>query len=313
MNTTAFIFPGQGAQYVGMGKELCAQSAAAKKVYDLSAAALGFDIGEVSFQGPLDALTRSSICQPAIVTFSWALMESWRGEAGGGSLMPAVCAGLSLGEYTALVACGSLEFSDAVRLVHKRGLYMDEASREHPGGMSCILGLAGEKAAEVCAKSGAEIANLNCPGQVVISGTFAAIEKAAVLAQEAGARRIIPLEVSGPFHCSLMKSAAKKLALELEHVVIRQPQAVFIPNVTAEPVSDPHIIKELLIRQVAQTTYWEKSVARMQGMGISRYYEIGPGKVLRGLLQRIERGLSVISIEAREDTAQLPQASGGKS
>lgn len=182
---------------------------------------------------------------------------------------------------------------------------MDEASEQNPGTMTCVLGLEPEAVEDICQKAGSEIANLNCPGQIVISGTKDSIAKTNELSKEAGAKRVIPLEVSGPFHCSLMSSAADKLKDEIENVEIRKPEVQFIPNVTAEFTDDPDKIKELLIKQVAHTTRWKDSMLQLQAQGISDYCEIGPGKVLRGLLMRIDRGLRVTNIEKDSDFSAL--------
>ncbi|MBU4305347.1 MAG: ACP S-malonyltransferase [Candidatus Omnitrophica bacterium] len=301
MKRSALIFPGQGAQYVGMGKELCAESAVARAVFERANAELGFDLAAICFEGPAQQFTQSAVCQPAILTLSIAAYSVLKNEFA--ELLGALsaCAGLSLGEYSALVACGSLCFEDAVRLVHKRGQFMDEASAENPGTMACILGLDLEKAESVCADTAAEIANLNCPGQIVISGTHDSIAKASELAQKAGAKRVIPLDVSGPFHSSLMLPAAEKLSMELEKVTLQKPVIPFIPNVTADFLDDEKLIKELLTKQVSHTTYWEKSIINMKDSGIELFYELGPGKVLRGLLQRIDLNLQVVNLEKSAD------------
>jgi len=306
----AYIFPGQGAQYIGMGKELYDACPRAKAVFDQADAILGFSLTRICFEGPQEKLTQSAVCQPAILTLSIAAFEALNSDPSL-NIRPAACAGLSLGEYSALVACGSLSFSDAVRLVHKRGQFMDEASQKNPGTMSCVLGMEVEAMRKVCQESGAEIANLNSPGQIVLSGSHAAIAKANELAQQAGARRVIPLEVSGPFHSSLMQPAVEKLSLELSRVDLRAPQTLFVPNVTAEFVSDEQTIRKLLIQQVANTTYWEKTIRLLQNNGFTKYYELGPGKVLRGLLQRIDKQLVVINVEKWADVAGLTANAGG--
>ncbi|MCP4650752.1 MAG: ACP S-malonyltransferase [PVC group bacterium] len=298
----AFIFPGQGAQYVGMGKDLCEQFEVAAKIFKTADEVLGFDLSRICFEGPLAELTQSAVCQPAVLTHSIACLEILKSEF---DLKPEICAGLSLGEYSALVACGSLSFDDAVRLVNKRGQFMDEASQQNPGTMSCLLGITVDQAKNVCLKAGVEIANLNCPGQIVISGKKEAIGVANEMATEAGAKRVIPLGVSGPFHSSLMSPAAKKLTLELENVSINKPEVPFICNVTADYVEDAAKIKEFLVQQVAHTTHWHDTIIKMKQSGVEAYVEIGPGKVLKGLLQRIERGLQVVNLEKGEDFAKL--------
>lgn len=306
----AYIFPGQGAQYIGMGKELYEACPRAKAVFDQADAVLGFPLTRICFEGPQEKLTQSAVCQPAILTLSIAAFEALNGDPSF-NINPAACAGLSLGEYSALVGCGSLAFADAVMLVHKRGQFMDEASQRNPGTMSCVLGLELEAAQKVCRESGAEIANLNSPGQIVLSGSHSAITKAGELAQQSGAKRVIPLDVSGPFHSSLMQPAVEKLSLELAKVPMRKPQTLFVPNVTAEFVSDEQTIRKLLVQQVAHTTYWEKTIRLLQQNGFTHYYELGPGKVLRGLLQRIDKQLVVVNIDKWADIVQLKANSGG--
>jgi [acyl-carrier-protein] S-malonyltransferase len=304
----AYIFPGQGAQYVGMGKDLYDKYAVAKQIFDKADKVLGFALTKLCFEGPIEELTKSAVCQPAILTHSIAAYQVLKTQLK--DISPAACAGLSLGEYSALVASGSLKFEDAVSLVNKRGRFMDEASAQHPGTLSCILGLDIDKAEQVCSQSGTEIANLNCPGQIVVSGSNEAIKKAAELAQHAGAKRVIPLGVSGPFHSSLMQSAADKLRKELENVSIEQPIASFIPNVTADYEHDPQNITTLLTKQVASTTYWQKTIEILKNDGITIFIEMGPGKVLRGLLGRIDKQLEVFNLDNCSDFDKLDSFAG---
>jgi len=308
-----YIFPGQGAQYIGMGQDLYQEFDRAKQIFDRANEVLGLDLAKICFSGPQEKFNKSAICQPAILTFSVAAYEVLNSNFKQIGLKPSACAGLSLGEYAALVACGSLQFEDALRLVHKRGQFMDEASSSNPGTMSCILGLEPDVVKTICQKAQVEIANLNCPGQVVISGSHTNIQKANDLAKNMGAKRVIGLSVSGPFHCSLMAQAAQRLTTELEGVNISSPQIKFCPNVTAEYVREPSQIKELLIKQVAHTTFWQDCVLKMKNDGITIYLEIGPGKVLRGLLQRIDQGLTVINLEKVADFLNLEQKLGGGS
>lgn len=306
----AFIFPGQGAQYVGMGKQLHANSPIARRIFKAADKVLGFNLTKICFEGPQEELTKSSICQPAILTLSIAAVEVLTSDFAGFNMATGACAGLSLGEYSALVACGSLKFEDALFLVNKRGKFMDEASAENPGTMSCILGLEIEQVEEICGITGTEIANLNCPGQIVISGSFDNINEANTLAQDRGAKRVIPLDVSGPFHSSLMSEAAKKLELELEKVSIVKPRVKFCANVTADFVREPEAIKDLLVKQVAHTTFWQRCVERLTSDGIASFFELGPGKVLRGLLQRIDRNLEVVNLETNGDFSKLKESLG---
>jgi [acyl-carrier-protein] S-malonyltransferase len=301
----AYIFPGQGAQYVGMGKDLYNSFPQAKAIFYQANQALGFDLAKICFEGPIEELTKSAVCQPAILTHSIAALEALKSICG--CMVPVACAGLSLGEYSALVACGSLKFIDGVRLVHKRGQFMDQASLDNPGTLACILGIDLEQAKQVCAESSTEIANLNCPGQIVISGSLEAIKKAEELSKAAGAKRVIPLGVSGPFHSSLMRSAADKLKKELKNIQISKPNTLFIPNVTANYVNDPVKIADLLTEQVANTTYWEKSIEILKKDSIVNFIEMGPGKVLRGLLQRIDKELNVLNLDKADDFAKIAE------
>ncbi len=307
----AYIFPGQGAQYVGMAKELCERFKSADNVFEKANQVMGFNLKALCFEGPMEKLTESAFCQPAILTHSIAAWEVLKNDFADLNIAPCACAGLSLGEYSALVAAGALNFEDALKLVHKRGAFMDEASRENPGTMSCILGLDIEKAQDLAKKSGAEIANLNCPGQIVVSGTKENISKFNEMAQQAQAKRVMPLDVIGPFHCSLMNPAADKLKLVLEDMPVFKPAVPFIPNVTAEFLADVARIKELLTRQVNHTTYWQKSIGTLMEQGITDYIEFGPGKVLRGLLGRIDRRLKVVNLAKSDDFSKLKEELGG--
>jgi len=300
-NKTAYIFPGQGAQYVGMGKDLYDNFPQAKAVFDQANAVLGFDLAKICFEGPIEELTKSAVCQPAVLTHSIAAFEVLKSVCAQKKMPAIACAGLSLGEYSTLVACGSLKFCDAVSLVHKRGQFMDQASLENPGTLACVLGIDIAQAENICAQTGVEIANLNCPGQIVISGSFENMKKAEEAAKAAGAKRVLPLGVSGPFHSSLMNSAAAKLKIELANVRINQPNVLFIPNVTAEYENDPEQIGQLLTKQVASTTFWEKSIEVLKKDGINNFVEFGPGKVLRGLLQRIDKALNVLNLDKNSD------------
>ncbi len=300
-SSAAFVFPGQGAQYVGMGRELYEDYAVAREVFDSAQEVLGFDLARICFEGPREELTKSAVCQPAILTHSIAALMVLKEVTDRKVLLPLVCAGLSLGEYSAMTACGILEFKDAVRLVHLRGKYMDEASDLNPGGMVCVLGLEPAAVKEVCEQTGTEVANLNSPGQVVVSGSLPDLNVLTEAARAAGAKRVIPLQVSGAFHSSLMNPAAEKLAAEIARTKMDNPKTGFIANVSAEFESDPARIRELLIRQVKETTRWEASVRQMTEAGVKRFLEIGPGKVLRGLIQKIDREAGIINLEKAGD------------
>lgn len=290
----AFIFPGQGAQFVGMGKDLYENSSVAKNVFDKADGVLGFSLSQLCFNGSFEELTQTKNCQPAILTVSIAVLEALKADKN--APLPFFVAGLSLGEYSALVAAGIISFEDAVHLVRKRGEFMDEAALRKPGKMSCVLGLQEEAVYAVCQNTGCEIANLNCPGQVVISGRAECLGKAAEELIRKGAKKVIPLDVSGAFHCSHMNDAALRLREEIEKITFRKSQISLVCNVDASLQTDPAIIKNNLIKQVNSTTYWERSMRYLLSEGVDTFFEIGPGTVLKGLLKKIDRAIMVISI-----------------
>lgn len=299
MTKTAFLFPGQGAQYVGMGKDLYENSPAAKKVFEEADVVLGFPLSVLCFEGPIQGLTRTENCQPAVLTASVAALEALK-EAQP-RLIPSYVAGLSLGEYSALVACGVIGFPEAVSLVRKRGEFMEAAAERNPGGMSCVLGLERGVVEELCRETGCAIANLNCPGQIVISGARSSLEAAVQAAVAKGARRVVPLDVSGAFHCSLMSEAGARLKAEIEKIVFRAPRVPLISNVDAQAQTDPLVIKNNLIKQVHSVTYWEASMRYLLREGTEIFYEIGPGSVLKGLMKKIEPAALVVSAGKREE------------
>jgi [acyl-carrier-protein] S-malonyltransferase len=296
MVESAFMFPGQGAQYVGMGKKLYDESEIARKTFEHANKILGFDLAKLCFEGPAEELTKTENCQVAILVASVAALRAHLLQ--GSEFTPQAVMGLSLGEYTALVAAESLSFSDAVKLVRLRGKYMDEAGRDNPGKMASVIGFDSVDIEKICEETGAEVANLNSPGQVVISGKVGAVDRAAELAKERGAKRVIMLDVSGAFHSSLMASASHKLREALKDILILPPQMPVISNVTANSQDSPEQIKENLIDQVSSTTHWEDSIRRVVTCGIKTFLEIGPGTVLKGLLKRIDPELTCINITA---------------
>lgn len=302
MMKVACIFPGQGAQYVGMGQEIQRNSRQAQEIFERANRILDFDLSKLIFNGPLDELSKTENCQPAVFTVSVACFYAFRAQKQ--DIEIKYMAGLSLGEYTALLAAEAVDFEPALKLVHKRAQYMEEAARANPGGMVSLIGLALEAVNKICRQAKVEIANLNCPGQLVISGSLSGLEKAKQLAQAAGAKRIIPLKVSGAFHSSLMAEAAEKLTQALKEVEIRRPKTAVVANVTAREESTPGEIKENLARQVSCRTRWEDSIRLMASSGIKHFLEIGPGKVLRGLLRKIDPELKVYNIETAEDIAR---------
>ncbi|MFH1778357.1 MAG: ACP S-malonyltransferase [Candidatus Omnitrophota bacterium] len=307
----AFIFPGQGAQYVGMGKELSESFKTARETYDMANEVLGFDIKRLIFTGPKEELIKTKNSQPAIFITSIAALTVLNSKHKNIPLTHV--AGLSLGEYSALVAAGSIRFDDALKLVRARGVFMEQAAFENQGKMLSIIGLDLDKIKDICEQTGAEIANLNCPGQVVVSLKEQIADKVKILSQQAGAQRVVVLNVSGPFHSSLMKSSSTNLANVLKNIEITYPRIKFIANVTATPLNDPLEIKHALITQVTHTTYWEKSMRLMITAGVKRYYEIGPGKVLKGLMRMIDRNVEVINIEKPEDISNVMDVDSVKS
>jgi [acyl-carrier-protein] S-malonyltransferase len=301
MGKIAFIFPGQGSQTVGMGKDVAQSDANIAAVFQSADERLGFSLSSLIFEGPQETLTLTYNAQPALLTTSIALLEKVK-EAG---ITADYVAGHSLGEYTALVAAGAISFTDAVYAVRKRGEFMEEAVPAGEGTMAAVLGMDAD-ALEAVTKEVSEqgdpvqLANLNCPGQIVISGSKAGVEKAGQLAKERGAKRVIPLEVSGPFHSSLMKPAASKLQNVLNTIAIRDAEIPVISNVTAQPVVKKEEILRLLIEQLYSPVRWEQSVEMMIGLGVDTFIEIGPGKVLSGLVKKINRNVSVYAVNDLE-------------
>ena len=305
MVDAALIFPGQGAQYVGMGKDLYENYPQAKEVFDKANDILNIDIKKLCFEGPKEELVTTRISQPAILTASIAALKAFEASSYYPQITPKFSLGLSLGEYTALVAAGSIRFEDALILVKKRGELMEEASNKNPGKMACVIGMEINSVETLCKGIGCEIANLNCPGQVVISGKTANVELFTSLAKEKGAKRVLMLDVSGPFHSSLMISARDKLKEYIEKIQISQPNLAFVSNVDAKLQNDPAIIKENLITQVNSKTRWEESIKVVAGNGVKLFIEIGPGQVLKGLLKKIDPKLEVKNISTYQDIQSL--------
>jgi [acyl-carrier-protein] S-malonyltransferase len=294
---TALLFPGQGSQRVGMGRDLAHELAVARQTYEEADDVLGFALSRLCFEGPEDELTLTKHTQPAILTTSIAVLRALA-ERG---LAFDVVAGHSLGEWTALVAAGSIAFRDAVRLTHLRGQYMQDAVPAGQGAMAAVMGLDRAALQAVCERASApgepvEQANLNGAGQIVISGSAAAVDRAVTEARAAGARRATRLAVSAPFHCSLMKPAADQLAAALAGIAIAAPRVPVIHNVTAQPNQDPERIRALLIEQVTAAVRWEESVQAIAAMGVTRGYELGSGSVLRGLVKRIAETIATTTI-----------------
>ncbi len=287
--TIAFLFPGQGSQAVGMSKELAEQHAVARRVFEEADEALGYKLSQLCFEGPEEQLRLTEVTQPAILTASvaaWRVLE----EKG---MKPGFVAGHSLGEYSAHVAAGTLKFSDAVRTVRQRGKYMQEAVPVGVGAMAAILSMELERVSAVCADAAngevCEPANINSPEQIVISGNTGAVERAAKLASERGAKRAIMLPVSAPFHCSLMKPAQDRLAVDLAALAFQKPRIPVVCNVDAELVDDAERSRDALIRQVTGSVKWAQSIRVLIAKGVERFVEVGPGKVLCGLMRQIDR------------------------
>jgi [acyl-carrier-protein] S-malonyltransferase len=294
----AFVFPGQGSQYAGMGKELSESFPAARRVFEEANDALGFDLAALCYHGPEDELKLTTNTQPSILTASVAALRVLEQETG---LVPAYAAGHSLGEYSALVCAGALGFADAVRTVRRRGAFMQEAVPVGVGAMAAILGLESAELEAVCREAGqGEVvspANFNSPGQVVIAGHATAVERAIELAKARGAKRALPLPVSAPFHCSLMFPAGERLRAVLEQVAVGPLTVPVVSNVEAAPNADAGRVRELLVEQVSAPVRWDESVQKMVELGVERFIEIGPGKVLSGLIKRIARGAATQNVE----------------
>jgi [acyl-carrier-protein] S-malonyltransferase len=297
MSKTAFLFPGQASQYPGMGLDLYQKFPAAKAVFDEADAALGFPLSKLCFEGSEDDLKLTENTQPAILTVSVAAYRVLSEKAAA----PDYVAGHSLGEYSALVAAGALDFPDAVRLVRNRGRYMQEAVPAGEGGMAAILGLAPALVTEICRRAAdGEVlapANLNAPEQTVVSGTASAVKRAVELASQSGAKRAVLLPVSAPFHCEMMKPAEVRLEADLRRATFRDLKFPLVTNVDAEPVTTGDDARQALIRQVCQPVRWEESIREMASLGVSHFVEVGPGKVLSGLLRQIDRSVRVTNVE----------------
>jgi [acyl-carrier-protein] S-malonyltransferase len=292
----AFLFPGQGSQAVGMGKELAEKYPAARQTFDEADQALGYKLSQLCFEGPEDQLRLTEITQPAILAASVAAYRVLREQG----LQPNFVAGHSLGEYSAHVAAGTFSFADAVRAVRDRGKYMQEAVPVGVGAMAAILGMDLDKVAAVCGDAAqgevCEPANINSPGQIVISGHASAVGRALKLAEEGGAKKAILLPVSAPFHCSLMKPAQDRLAADLQALQFHDPRCPVVCNVDAKPVTDAAGSRDALIRQVTGSVQWEQSVRLLIAKGVQTFVEVGPGKVLWGLMRQIDRSKTCLNV-----------------
>ncbi|HUT09276.1 MAG TPA: ACP S-malonyltransferase [Thermoguttaceae bacterium] len=301
MSRIAFLFPGQGAQMVGMGRRLAGSLPAARQLYDRAGEILGYDLAKLCFEGPPEGLDSTVCSQPALFVTSLAALEALREESPDVVLSCEAAAGLSLGEYTAMVFAGVIEFEDGLTLVQKRGAAMQEAADATPSGMVSILGLERVEVEALCEKAREDeilqVANLLCPGNIVVSGTIAACERAAELARSFGAIKAVPLAVAGAFHTQIMRPADQRLADALADVPMQPPKIPVVSNVDARVHDDPEEIRQLLIRQILQPVRWEDSMRYLLQQGFSQFYEVGPGRVLRGLLRRIDRKIACQSVD----------------
>jgi len=308
MQRIAFLFPGQGAQYVGMAKDLYDSRPEVRDLYSKAGKILGCDLATISFQGPPEVLVQTRYTQPAIFTHSvalWTLMEDLR-------LQPAFTAGHSLGEYSALVAAGALSFEDGLEAVKNRSLLMQDACEKSDGTMAAIIGLTEKEVQPICREARAygiiQPANFNSKDQIAISGERRAVEKGAELAKERGAKRAILLEVAGAFHSELMRPAQTRFKQALDKLQVKKPAVPVVANVNAEPVSEPSQIKELLTDQITMPVLWYQSVERMYREGIRTFVEIGPGRVLQGLLKRSFKDAKGMGIDKLTDLEKFAEA-----
>jgi [acyl-carrier-protein] S-malonyltransferase len=294
----AFLFAGQGSQYVGMGKDLYEAFPESKAVFDQANEALGFDITSLCFQGPADKLKVTSVSQPAIVTVTIAAFEAFKARH---NIPAAFGAGLSLGEYSALIASGALSFKDGIMLIKRRGELMDAAARKYPGKMTAILDLPYEKVFEICHRNSVDIANLNCPGQIIISGALEGLDKAKAQCLAAGAKKAIDLEVSGGFHSRLMFEASGELKNILDDAPMVLPGFPVVSNYSAAMELRTQEIRQNLVYQLYSSVKWEESMRFILSQVVTKFIEFGPGKVLKGLMRKIDPGAVVVNIEKKDD------------
>ena len=308
MVKVAYLFPGQGAQYVGMGKALYERYPVAKEFFEKANASLPFDLKRLCFEGPAEELVRTRYSQVGLFVVSFAAYAVLSSRPH--PYEPVATCGISLGEYTSLAVANILSFEETLKAVEARGCFMEEASQKYPGTLVAVFGLSLEEVQRLCRETGTEVANLNCPGQIVVSGRHEEIARLSRRCLEQGAKRVIPLEVGGPFHSRFMKEAGEKLKTVLETLSFQKPRLSFISNVTACFETGPARIRENLIRQVSETVRFEASIQLLLKQGVTQFVEIGPGRVLKGLLRKIEPQADVANVEDPADLEGIVLAAG---